>query len=55
MGPDGQTVAEASRRIEAMVRSLPPGSKVTSMEIAGVKITVDPPYVVGGKDRGGRK
>jgi hypothetical protein len=55
MGPDGQTVAQVGRRIEAIVRSLPPGSKVTSMEIAGVKITVDPPYVVGGKDRGERK
>ena len=55
LGADGRMVAAATRRTEAVRRSLPPGSQVTSKEIGGVKVPFDPPWVVGGKDDGERK
>jgi hypothetical protein len=53
---NGRMVAAVTRRMEAMLRSLPPGPTVTSIEIEGGKGASDPPYVAGkDRDREGRK
>jgi len=43
---NGKRFAHASRVFEKSIRSLPPGSQVTSIVISGKTIEIDPPWVV---------